>query len=569
MERFAKPDIKKEGREIAYFSMEIGLSSDIPTYSGGLGVLAGDTIKAFVELKVPAVAISLVYSKGFFRQDIDQNGNQIENEEGWDKSSFLTLLPNKVNVMIENRNVQVQCWEYMVKSDSGYFVPVYFLDTDIEGNDPYDRTLTHWLYGGDKRYRFHQEIVLGIGGVRMLKNLGYSASKYHMNEGHSALLILELLNETINNDETDYEKKYAFEQIKEMCVFTTHTPVPAGHDSFDIAMVHNSLGNYYPIDMLKCNRDGKLCMTYLALNHSSYINGVAKKHGEISRMMFPGYQIDSITNGVHSNTWVCDSFQKLFDLHLPGWRKDPYNLRYALSISNEEVWNAHVAAKNKLIEYIRDTQEIHLDSSVLTIGFARRSTQYKRADLIFHNLKKLIEVEQNGGIQIIFAGKAHPNDGGGKEIIRKIVEISKQISDKIRVVYLPDYKISLAKLLIPGVDLWLNTPKRPLEASGTSGMKAMHNAIPNLSILDGWWIEGCIEGETGWSIGPLITSHEQENDDEQDSDDLYYKLKEIIIPMYYNDRNKWIKIMKHCVAFNASFFNTHRMVQQYVINAYF
>ncbi|MCF7862104.1 alpha-glucan family phosphorylase [Candidatus Woesearchaeota archaeon] len=564
-----KPNIKKEGREIAYFSMEVGLTSDMPTYSGGLGVLAGDTIKSFVDLKVPAVAVSLVYNKGFFRQSIDEEGNQHEKEDDWDKNRFLTLLPNKVSVTIENRNVQIQCWEYMAKSDTGYFVPVYFLDTDVEGNDDYDRTLTHWLYGGDKRYRFHQEMVLGIGGVRMLKELGYSASKFHMNEGHSALLILELLNETMSDIEQDYEKKYDFETVKEMCVFTTHTPVPAGHDSFDMDMVNNSLGDFYPMDKLESNRDGKLCMTYLALNHSSYINGVAKKHGEVSRHMFPGYQIDSITNGVHSKSWVCDSFQKLFDLHLPGWGKDPYNLRYALSISNEEIWNAHILAKTQLMDYIRDTQGIELDTSIMTIGFARRSTQYKRADLIFNNIEKLMDVEKNGQIQIIYAGKAHPNDSGGKEIIKRIVEIGKRISDRIKVVYLPDYKISLGKILISGVDLWLNTPKRPLEASGTSGMKAMHNGVPNLSILDGWWIEGCIEGETGWSIGPLITSHEQENDDIQDSDDLYYKLKDIIIPMYYNDRNRWIRIMKHCIAFNASFFNTHRMVQQYVINAYF
>ncbi len=570
MERYLKSEIKKKDREIAYFSMEIGLSPNVPNYSGGLGILAGDTIKSFSDLKVPAVAVSLVYNKGFFQQALDENGNQSENEVNWDKEKYMKLLPEKVVIELEGRTILVQCWEYQVISLAGYVVPCYFLDTNVEGNSEWDRELTDHLYGGDRHYRFLQECILGIAGVRMLRELGYSnLSRYHMNEGHSALLILELLNETSIENESDYNKRYDFEKVKNMCIFTTHTPVPAGHDTFDMNLVKNTLIDFYPFENLDAYRDGKLCMTYLALNHSYYINGVAKKHGEVSRKMFPGYQIDSITNGVHSATWVSDPFAKLFDTHIPGWRTDAYNMRYALSISDEEILIAHKEAKGALINHINTTTEANFEHNVFTIGFARRAAMYKRADLIFHNIHKLIDAHFIGALQIVFAGKAHPSDEGGKNVIKRIFEKIKDLNQQIKIVYIPNYNMALGKMLTSGVDLWLNTPKRPLEASGTSGMKAMHNGVPNLSILDGWWIEGCIEGETGWSIGPLISDQNQENDDEKDSEDMYRKLKDIIIPMYYHNPRQWTKVMKHCIAFNASFFNTHRMVQQYVINAYF
>jgi starch phosphorylase len=307
-------------------------------------------------------------------------------------------------------------------------------------------------------------------------------------------------------------------------------------------------------------------MTLLALNLSHYINGVAKQHGKVSQEMFPRYQIDSITNGIHSATWVCESFKKLYDKYIPGWISDPFSLRYALNIPNEEIWNAHQEAKHLLFDDINKRTGSDMDNETLTIGFARRATAYKRADLIFYDVQHLINIsEQVGRLQLIFSGKAHPKDWAGKELIKKIISISKRLEDKIKIVYLEDYDMESAKLLVSGVDLWLNTPRKPQEASGTSGMKAAHNGIPSFSILDGWWLEGCIEKRTGWAIDSAL---EETSDDEKDADRLYEKLERIIVPTFYTNREKWINIMSHCIAINASFFNTHRMVQQYVLNAY-
>ncbi|MCJ7650486.1 MAG: alpha-glucan family phosphorylase, partial [Candidatus Lokiarchaeota archaeon] len=427
-----------------------------------------------------------------------------------------------------------------------------------------------FLYGGDKRYRLAQEIVLGIGGVRMLRELGFnSISKYHMNEGHASLLTLELLN-YYNYQEENQEKKWSnsiIEKVKKLCIFTTHTPVPAGMDQFSYELVEKVLGTPIPISLLKeLGGEERLNMTALALNLSHYVNGVAKRHGDVSQEMFPGYHIDSITNGVHSATWICPHFQKLYDHHISGWRNDSFSLRYALSIPDKEVWQAHQEAKKILIDSIYQETGVQLDMEVLTIGFARRATAYKRADLIFNNFNRLVDISRKyGKIQLVFSGKAHPEDGPGKELIRKIIQISQQLRGEIEVVYLENYNIDLAKKMVSGVDLWLNTPKKPQEASGTSGMKAAHNGIPSLSILDGWWIEGCIEGFTGWSIGSVP---DIESSDQEDAASLYDKLQNIVIPTYYNNRGKWINIMRHCIAMNASFFNTQRMVLQYTLNAY-
>ncbi|MDD5772732.1 MAG: alpha-glucan family phosphorylase [bacterium] len=557
-------NIKDEERSIAYFSMEIGVESKIPTYSGGLGVLAGDTVKSCADLKVPLVAVSLLYRKGYFVQRLDEYGNQYEYSSEWNPEETMVLLPNKITVKIENRNVVVRAWQYRIKGVNSA-LPVIFLDTDTEENSEYDRSFTYYLYGGDEKYRFSQEIILGIGGVRMLRELGYgNIRRYHMNEGHASLLTLELLNENRYDDSIVPE---IINYVKRMCVFTTHTPVKAGHDIFSYDLVRNLLGDIVPFDLLKeLGGQDNLNMTSLALNLSHYVNGVAKEHGKTSQEMFPGYHIEYITNGIHSDTWVCPSFKKLFDKHIPGWTNDPFSLRYALSIPREDIWSAHQEAKDKFIDFINSKTNLGFDKDVLTIGFARRTTAYKKADLIFFDSSRLVNIAQIvGKVQFVFAGKAHPKDWPGKDLIKRIKAVSNNLKDHVKVAYIENYDMELAKMFISGSDLWLNTPSRPQEASGTSGMKAAHNGVPSFSILDGWWIEGCIEGITGWSIGSI---EDKESIDEKNADSLYMKLAKDIIPVFYSNRQAWIDIMRHSIAINASFFNTHRMVQQYVLNAY-
>jgi starch phosphorylase len=546
--------------KVAYFSMEIGIAADIPTYSGGLGVLAGDTLRSAADLELPMIGITLIYQKGYFRQKIDGDGNQHEEDRHWKPEEHLEKLPYTTNVQIEGRDVKIGCWLYKLKGITGKENPIIFLDTDLEGNSDYDRTITHHLYGNDKRYRFAQEIVLGIGGKRIIKEMGCKIDKHHMNEGHSALLSIELYKELNRNRD----------EVRNRCVFTTHTPVPAGHDAFDSSLVMNMLRDYLDEDIGKIIfNDNLLNMTYLGLQFSEYVNGVAKKHGEISRGMFPGYDIDSITNGIHSAYWVCPHFKKLFDEYVPNWESDPFSLRYVLGIPRNRIWDTHMEAKKELISFINEKYGMDMDAEVFTIGFARRAATYKRGDMLLTDPDRLIEIAKNSGkVQIIFGGKAHPSDGMGKDIIRRIVQKSKAIAHEIKVCYVEDYGIEIAKKMVSGVDLWLNTPLRPKEASGTSGMKAAHNGVPQFSVLDGWWIEGHIENKTGWSIGAHPHMHTQ-NDHEEDVDDMYTKLEYVILPMFYNSQDKWQEIMRNCIAINGSFFNTHRMVQQYVLNAYF
>jgi starch phosphorylase len=413
-----------------------------------------------------------------------------------------------------------------------------------------------------------QEIVLGGGGRRMLQALGYKdLERFHMNEGHAAFLVLTLLEEHGTRGTSDWD----FSGIRKKCIFTTHTPVPAGHDRFSYELVEQVWKEPLPLELIQMlGGKDQLNMTFLALNMSDYVNGVAKRHGEVSQEMFPGYSIDSITNGVHSATWTCHSFKTLYDHYIPGWTKDPFSLRHAISIPKQEVWNAHVEAKAQLIKEINNRTQFSFKPETLTIGFARRATPYKRADLIFTDPGQLADIARTvGPIQIVFAGKAHPRDGGGKDVIRRIIHAARQLKNDIAIAYLENYNMELAKLITSGVDLWLNTPHRPLEASGTSGMKAVHNGIPNFSVLDGWWIEGHIEGVTGWSIGPTTGPQSQrETGDQEDAQELYQKLGTVIVPMFYQDRDHWIDVMRQSIAFNASFFNTHRMVQQYAANAY-
>jgi starch phosphorylase len=556
-----KKTINPNGKpKIAYLSMEIGIDENIPTYSGGLGILAGDTIKSCADLNVPVVGVTLLSGNGYFYQKIDEYGNQIELPIQFDVSKYLRLLPTFANVSIEDRNVKIRAWYYQVIGVGGYIIPIFFLDTDIYDNCDWDRQLTKYLYGGDERYRLAQEIILGIGGVRMLRALGYSTiDRYHMNEGHAALSTLEIYN--YYND---------VEKVREQCVFTTHTPVAAGHDQFDLSLAKPMIGNILPEFILKdVTFENKLNMTRLGLFFSHYVNGVAKKHGEVSRIMFPGYSIDSITNGVHSTTWTSEPFKKLFDKHMPGWKSDPYILRSAFSISKSEIWDAHMESKKELINFVNRNYNANMSYDDFTIGFARRQTAYKRPDLLISEPERLKQIARKfGNIQIIYAGKAHPKDLSGKDSIKKIFCVMNTIDNNVKIAFIHNYDIGIGKMMVSGVDLWLNTPRRPQEASGTSGMKAAHNGVPQFGTLDGWWLEGCIENITGWAIGPEKTKDEA-SDDDIDRYDLFDKLENMILPKFYNDRDNWIRTMRSCIAINASFFNTNRMIQQYVLNAYF
>ena len=562
-----------EHRTIAYFSMEIGLETGIPTYSGGLGVLAGDTIRSAADFKVPMIAITLLHRKGYFYQKLDENGWQREEPVEWVVEDFLEEMPERASVTIEGRTVQLRAWRYDVVGIGGFQVPVYFLDTDLSGNTEWDRTLTHFLYGGDKKYRLCQELILGMGGVRMLRSLGYHRiERFHMNEGHASLLTLELLYEEMRNSRKKTISNAHIEAVREKCIFTTHTPVPAGHDQFPIDLVNQVFRDdkEFSINKELLHSGNTLNMTYLALHLSHYVNGVAKKHGEISQLMFAGYAIDAITNGVHATTWVAEPLQELYDHYIPGWKQDNFSLRYALNIPKTEVWKAHLKAKRRLLQYVNRETNVGMDVDVLTIGFARRAATYKRGDLLFTDIERLKAISSKTGLfQVIYAGKAHPQDQVGKELIKKIFQTKESLKKDLKMAYLENYDMELGKMMTSGVDLWLNTPQPPLEASGTSGMKAALNGVPSLSILDGWWLEGHIEGVTGWSIGENEQGMGENRDRFKDASSLYGKLEKIILPLFYHDRDRFIDVMLHSIALNGSFFNTHRMIQQYVLNAYF
>jgi starch phosphorylase len=554
---------------VAYFSMEVALVAAVPTYAGGLGVLAGDTLRSAADLGVPMVGVTLLHRKGYFRQRLDASGRQTEEPAGWPVEQVLTAEVPQASVTIEGRTVELRCWRYDIQGTEGV-VPVYLLDADLPVNAPADRTLTDVLYGGDDRYRLCQEVVLGIGGLRMLRALGYRrVDRFHMNEGHSSLLVMELLLEQARAAGRTAISPEDIEAVRRCCVFTTHTPVPAGHDQYSMEAAHDILGES-PMFALqhRCCHEGRLNLTYLALNFSHYVNGVAMRHGEVSRAMFGGYTVDAITNGVHAATWTSDGFRVLFDRRIPGWRRDNFSLRYALSIPREEIWTAHVAAKARLIERVALETGIRLEPDHLTIGFARRAAAYKRGDLLFHDLERVARLAGSPPrLQMVFAGKAHPRDDAGKMVIERVFKARQALGSRATVVYLPDHDMELGRLLTSGVDVWLNTPLPPLEASGTSGMKAALNGVPSLSVLDGWWIEGFIDGVTGWAI-----DRHQPTDlharTESDAASMYEALERVILPLFYQDRDRFIDVMRQAIALNGSFFNSHRMVQEYVLKAY-
>ena len=556
--------------QIAYFSMEIGLESNIPTYSGGLGVLAGDTLRAAADMGVPVVAVTLVYREGYFHQVLDGGGSQTEVPFVWHPEEVLEQLPHRVSVLIEGREVQLAAWKYVVHGVTGHTVDVLLLDSDVPENTAGDRALTSRLYGGDARFRLCQEAILGFGGVELLRELGYYEKDlvHHMNEGHSALLSLGLLERQIGAGEAEAVTDSAIEAVRCQCVFTTHTPVAAGHDKFPWDLVRRVLGEKRAALLVAggCCDNNSLNMTSLALRFSRYANGVALRHEEVSQDMFPGYQIRAITNGVHAVTWTSDPFAHLFDKHIPEWRYDNEYLRYALAIPLSEIQAAHAEAKQAMIAEIQKRSGRRYSDTVLTIGFARRATPYKRASLVFSDIERLKTIARTAGpLQIVYAGKAHPRDEPGKDLIREIFSASEALGETVPVIYLPDYDMELAKYLIAGVDIWLNTPQKPHEASGTSGMKAALNGVPSFSVLDGWWVEGHIEGVTGWSI-----EHIGDTADSTAAEGtfLYRKLERTIVPLYYNKPVAFSRIMRSAIALNGSFFNAQRMVSQYRSSAY-
>jgi starch phosphorylase len=551
---------------VAYFSMEIAIHPSMPTYSGGLGVLAGDTLRSAADLGIPLIAFTLLHRKGYFQQHLDRTGMQSEEVQAWNPEAFCTEEAARVTVSVEDRVVTVRAWRYDMRGRAGHIVPIYLLDTDLDGNSGWDRGLTDHLYGGDTNYRLQQEIVLGMGGSRMAHALGYRVNVYHMNEGHAALLTLGLLERQMGGGPLGAATDADIEMVRRKCVFTTHTPVPAGHDRFSTEQSIRILGGDRTarLEKMGCFRDGLLNMTLLALRFSRYANGVAMQHGKVSREMFPEFPIDTITNGVHAPTWVSEPIQQLLDEHIPTWRRDNLYLRNAIDLPETKIQAAHARAKDALFTEVATRTGLVLNPKVLTLGFARRAATYKRANLLFTDPERLLKIATAaGGLQILYAGKAHPQDEPGKKLIQQVVEEAAKLSnDMLRIVYLENYAWDLGALLTAGVDVWVNTPKRPYEASGTSGMKAALNGVPSLSILDGWWIEGCIEGYTGWAI-------EDGASDQEEANSLYEKLEKAVVPLYLQTPEKWARLMRNTIAFNGSYFNTNRMVKQYTRNAYY
>ena len=563
---FSSMSLSEREGIVAYFSMEIAIAPDMPTYSGGLGVLAGDTMRSAADLGLGLCAVTLLHRKGYFQQHLDAQGIQTAKDQPWPLEKFLVLEDAVVEVTIEDRPVMIRAWRYDLEGVTGHTIPIYLLDTDLPQNDPRDRVLTDHLYGGDTDYRLRQEAVLGIGGVRILAALNYDVNVYHMNEGHAALLTVGLMELQLDGDMSRSIEERDTQAVRNRCVFTTHTPVPAGHDRFTLDQTYRILGPEVAnlLERMGGCHDGMLNMTYVALASSRFVNGVAMQHGKISREMFPDYSIDAITNGVHAATWTAAPIQAIFDRHLPRWRKDNFQFRYAIDIPLREIEKAHAQSKRILIDEVEKRTGITLRSNVFTIGFARRVATYKRADLLLSDPERLVRcAEKFRGLQILFSGKAHPHDEPGQKLIRQIFEVAAKLdSDALKIVYLENYEWKLASMLTSGVDLWLNTPRRPFEASGTSGMKAALNGVPSLSVLDGWWVEGWIEGVTGWAIP---------DSDNQDLEvaSLYDRLESTILPLYYGDPEQWRTVMRSTIALNGSFFNTHRMLQEYISNAYY
>ncbi|MBW4574212.1 MAG: alpha-glucan family phosphorylase [Aphanothece sp. CMT-3BRIN-NPC111] len=615
------PQISKSN-PIAYFCAEFGIHESLPIYSGGLGILAGDHLKSASDLGVPLVGVGLLYRQGYFHQQLNRYGWQ---EENYDNNLFeqMALEPVKneqgepitIELEIRQRIVKAQIWLVRVGR-----VNLYLLDTDRHDNDPVDRWLTGHLYGGNQDTRIAQEVLLGIGGVRALQAVGINPSVCHMNEGHAAFCTLEIAREEIKRTGKSFYDVEA--SVRDRCVFTTHTPVPAGHDVFSSDLMDSYFAHYWP--SLGLSREQFLAlgarrlgdpwepfgMTVLALRMCRAANGVSKLHGEVSRKMwnilYPERPEDKvpigyITNGVHAPTWTAPLMADLYSEYLgDDWATnvaDPQTWAKVDDIPDQEIWWRHQVLKERLIAHTRskvktaranrgeeqhriDAADQLLDPNVLTIGFARRFSPYKRGDLLLRDAERALRIFGNAErpVQIIFAGKAHPHDEEGKRIIQRLMEWCKHQSIFSRVALIENYDIYTGQKLVQGVDVWLNNPRRPLEASGTSGEKVCFNGGINCSVLDGWWCEGYQAGAdgkgiNGWAIGEDAHTSDQELQDRIDSESLYQLLEEEIVPLYYDqDANgiphRWIQMMKTSIKTNAPLFNTDRMVADYVTQMY-
>lgn len=552
--------------------MEIMLRTHIPTYAGGLGVLAGDILRSCADLEIPAIGMTLVYKGKLFNQKFNADGSQIYTEIEWRKSDQFTKMPHRVTIKLDGKNIVIGCWRFDIVGYSGFVVPVYLLDVDFFANESWMRDLFNNIYDEDPAVRLSQEIILGIGGVKMMDALGYDQTEcYHLNEGHCGFAPLALL--------PKYDWKD--DEVRKHCAFTTHTPIPEGHDIFDYNTVWKYAGTYLPWHIQTLAGTENFHTTKLSMNLSHYTCGVSKKHAETSRAMFPGRQIDSITNGVHHRTWIASTMQDLYNEHLPGWIEDPSILGQAVEkLPDAALWRAHQETKKNLVNFVNyqltnhaiertqappDPDEL-FDPNTLTVALARRPVRYKRPFLIYKDLNRLIRIAA-GKLQIIQSGKSHPNDDISHEIVQEILRISKKLRGIVRIIYLENYSPKIARLLVSGTDIWLNTPQRPLEASGSSGMKAAMNGGINFSVLDGWWIEGFqMKPDAGFPIGPE-PSEKTENSDEVDGEDLYTKLEKTIIPLYYENNAEWIRRMKHAISLGG-YFNTHRVVNEYMEKAW-
>ncbi|MDX1412993.1 MAG: alpha-glucan family phosphorylase [Candidatus Promineifilaceae bacterium] len=600
-------------KTIAYFSFEFGLHNSLPIYSGGLGILSGDHAKEASDLGLPFVGVGFMYPQGYFRQRVPSHGWQEAVYQQIDIAQApIQLLKDEngqevwVSVKLGGRTVHARTWCVQVGR-----VPLYLMDTDVDDNDPWDRELSARLYSGDSEMRIRQEIMLGIGGVRLLRKLGIEPAAWHMNEGHSAFLLLENLRQRVASGQSFED---AIATVRKNSIFTTHTPVPAGHDAFSYHLVDQYFNEFR--DELGISREEFLNlgaheeewgtafnMTVLALQLSGQINGVSKLHGEVSRNMWqnvwPDLEKDEVpithvTNGVHVPTWISSELDNLFCKHLgPDWRDrqdDPILWARMADIPAKELWNVHMHLKNKLLFFLRSrvrqgwvsgkddpTQVLTggtlLDPEALTIGFARRFATYKRATLIFNDVERLRNILLNihRPVQILFSGKAHPADDPGKALIQEIYNLAKHNRLGGRISFVEDYDMHVARYLTQGVDVWLNTPQRPREASGTSGMKASLNGAPNLSVLDGWWEEG-YNGANGWAINGVQFETRQEQD-AHDASAIYRLLEEEIVPLYY-DRDHdgiprgWVDVMREAIRSNAPQFSMRRMVKEYTTHLY-
>lgn len=545
---------------VAYFTMEIGLKGSIPTFAGGLGVLAADLMRSAADLGMSMACVTMCWQFGYLRQKIRDDGTQEYESVPWNPERELTLLPQRVKVSVEGHDLTVGV-RLLELTGGGHVVPIYFLDTNLPENAPADREICKMLYGGDQAMRIRQEVVLGFGGVKMLRALGYpQVDHFHLNEGHCAFLTLELLRERGFNDDA----------VRASCAFTTHTPVKAGHDVFPYDVAWKIVGDGLPWHIKKLAGDDALSMTSLALSLSRCTCGVSRVHGQVSRAMLGNPRIDAITNGVHHVEWAAPDMRALFDLRIPGWRQDPSLLEaHCRDLSDAELWEAHQKAKKMLIGAVN---AVHPDDpfslDCLTIASARRVVSYKRPELLYTNLERLKEVGCDK-LQIIHAGNAHPHDEFSMSVIQRMIERSRELRGCIKIVYLPNYNPDLAKLLVSGADVWLNTPMRLHEASGTSGMKACLNGAVNLSTLDGWWIEGYEKDpEAGWRIGALASALDADDTRKIDAEDLYTQLQYEVIPEYhYPGRTRWLRRMKRAIGL-IGYFNAQRCVQEYATKAW-